>query len=323
MAVDPIYGLPKYPVLDHIAEWTKTRYLRAYQKMLTIRVYEDALAECIRQKRIPETCHLYAGQEAVAVGVSEALNKDDLVFGTYRSHGYYIARGGDLRRMTDEIFQRENSSGRRGSMHVYDSEVGILGSSAILGGSVGLALGAATAEKLKDSGRVVVGFHGDGASEEGIWYEACNIAALKGLPLILVCENNLYGTQVPISKRRPSPFIAPIAKSLGMYSLTIDGNSLSDVYFAARRAVTLALNGQPVFIEALTWRKYGHYGPGRDIGGRMRQQSEDMMWALRDPIEHFRKFLVQQDIATDVELDDIAEWVRKEVRNVIGDDAIC
>ena len=287
--------------------------------MLRIRETEERLADLVVAGQVKCPCHLYTGEEAVAVGVCFALRREDYVFGNHRSHGHYLAKGGSLKGLFAEILGRETgcSRGRGGSMHLIDVEAGVMGSAPIVAGTVSLALGAALASKIRGDGRVAVSFFGDGASGEGVLCEALNFAALKKLPILFVCENNLYSTHLSISEIRVSPKIYELAKPFGSKSFRVDGNDVLKVYDCARRAVEQCRMGQgPVFIECLTYRLRGHVGPDDNVQGAhtdIRPEAEIEKWRRKDPIVRFERYLKQRHIVSDERLADIRQSVTKEI----------
>jgi len=286
--------------------------------MMRIREFEERLADLVTQKKIITPCHLYTGQEAVAAGVCYALKKDDYLFGTHRSHGHYIAKGGDLKSAMAEIFGRATgcSRGRGGSMHLVAPDAGILGTSSIVAGSMAIAVGTALAESIRGSGRVTAVFHGDGVPEEGIWHESANLAALKRLPVIFVCENNFYCTHLSLNKRRVFDNLRDIAGNHGLETTVVDGNNVLDVYYAARDAVYKARGGHgPSFIECRTYRWRGHVGPNYDVDLGLRSQDELEAWKERCPVKHFAGFLVQNGLISE---DDLLR-MRQDVSNEIDE----
>ena len=294
-----------------------------YEKMFKIRFCEESLVEPILKEEIKCPVHLCSGQEAVSVGICSALKKDDYVFGNHRSHGHYLAKGGDLNAMVSEIYTKEGgcSKGRGGSMHLIDKEHGFLGSAPIVTGTVSLAMGAALAIKTKKEKKVSVGFFGDGATGEGVLYESFNLAALKKLPIIFVCENNLYATHLPVRECRPDYPIFKVAKPFGVSSSQIDGNDVIKVFNEAKKAVEICIKGDgPVFIECLTYRLRGHVGPSDNIQGAhtdIRPESEVKEWREKDPIKRLEKFMTENEILGEKEMDDIRQKVKEEVKNAI------
>lgn len=288
--------------------------------MLRIRHFEERIADLVTERKIITPCHLYTGQEAVATGVCYVLGKEDYVFGTHRSHGHYLAKGGDLKAAMAEIFGRSTgcSKGRGGSMHLCAPDVGILGTSSIVAGSMGISLGTALAESIRKTGRVTVVFHGDGVPEEGIWHEAANFAALNKLPILFVCENNLYCTHMPINRRRKMDNILDVAKAHGFTCFEADGNSVLDVYAKAREAVDLiqSQNG-PCFLECRTYRWRGHVGPNYDVDRGLRDQEEIDAWKARCPIVGYQRFLVSEQILSEKAALEINDEVMREVESAV------
>lgn len=288
--------------------------------MLQIREFEERVADLAAEKKVITPCHLYTGQEAVATGVCHALEKDDYLFGTHRSHGHYLAKGGDLNAAMAEIFGKATgcSRGRGGSMHLVAPEIGILGTSSIVAGSLPLAVGTALAESIRGTGRLTVVFHGDAVPEEGIWHESANLAALKKLPIIFVCENNLYCTHMALDKRRVSDNLSEIAKAHGLDPVVVDGNNVLEVYYAARDAGKKARAGQgPSFIECRTYRWRGHVGPNYDVDLGLRSQEELEAWIDRCPIKHFASFLVSNGVLSEDESVKMQQVVKKHIDEAV------
>jgi pyruvate dehydrogenase E1 component alpha subunit len=284
--------------------------------MLRIRLFEEAIGDCAARHEFKGPTHLYIGQEAVAVGVCSALEKPAYVFGGHRSHGHYLAKGGDLRALAAEIFTRSTgcSRGRGGSMHLTAPEVGVLGTSALVGGGMGTGVGAALASVMRGQDRVTAIFFGDGAIEEGVFHEAINFAALYRLPVIFVCENNLYASHMPLAIRQPQDQLYEHARPYGIPGLRIDGNDVTAVLDTARQAVARARAREgPTFIEAMTYRWRGHVGPGWDRDFNIRPESEISEWMERDPIPRYRHHLVASGAAAEAELDAVHAEVEREV----------
>jgi pyruvate dehydrogenase E1 component alpha subunit len=290
-----------------------------YRTMLRIRLCEESFVEPILNGEIRCPVHLYTGQEAIATGVCAALRKTDYIFGTHRSHGHYLAKGGGIKELVAEIFCKESgcSRGRGGSMHIIDPENGMMGSAPIVAGTIPLAVGAALASKIRGENRVTVGFLGDGAAGEGVLYESLNFASLRKLPIIFACENNLYSTHMPIRECRVSDNIYEIAKPFCIESQRIDGNDVLKVYKAAKKAVEKCRNGKgPVFLEFLTYRIRGHVGPDDNIQGDhtdIRPKEEIERWQRKDPIKKFGQFLVKNGIMSERALQGIERQAKAEV----------
>ncbi len=292
-----------------------------YTTMLKIRMVEDSIAGLVEEGEVICPCHLYSGQEGVACGVCAALTKDDWVFSTHRSHGHYIAKGGDIRSLMAEIFCRETgcSKGRGGSMHISSPAHGLPGSSAIVAGTISLAAGAALAFSLEGSEKVSVAFFGDGATNEGVFYESLNFAALHHLPVIFVCENNLYSTHMPISSCLAETDISKKAVAMGVPSVRIDGNDILEVYSASKHAVEAARKGDgPFFIECMTYRLRGHVGPSDDIEKGLRDSEELEYWMNKSPIVGMETVLLMKNILNPEEIDAIKSMVANQIEEAIS-----
>lgn len=293
--------------------------LDLHRRMLAIRLCEESLVEPILDGSIRCPVHLCSGQEAVAVGVCAALRQDDYVMGNHRSHGHFLAKGGRMEALVAEVFGKEGgcSRGRGGSMHLIDPSVGMLGSAPIVSGTISLALGAALAGKIRGDQRVAVSFFGDGATGEGVLYESLNFAALMHLPMLFVCENNLYATHMPIGDCRPACALSDIARPFGMESVCVEGNDVLAVLAVAQEAVAACREGRgPVFIEASTYRLRGHVGPDDNIQGThtdIRPPEELARWRENDPITTFEARLVAEGAASDEELARMRGEVGREV----------
>ena len=275
-------------------EHPKSEPLELYHAMLRIRLFEEALYEPILSREVKTPCHLCVGQEAIAVGVCSALRPQDQVFGNHRSHGHYLAKGGDMNKLAAEIWGKETgcSKGRGGSMHIAAPEVGFMGATPIVAGTVSLAVGAALAAKIKREDRIVVSFFGDGAMGEGVVYESLNLVALWELPIIFVCENNGYATHMPLKKHFPTKdlYLAPLDE----WCIQIDGNDVKEVYDTTQEAK----HHLPAFIEAKTYRLCGHVGPDDNILGThtdIRPKEEIEEWEKRDPIKTTRHLIYLRD----------------------------
>lgn len=294
---------------------------KLYTTMLRIRLCEESLVEPILNGKIRCPVHLCTGQEAIATGVCAAIKEDDYVFGTHRSHGHYLAKGGDMRELIAEIYGKETgcSRGRGGSMHICAPEKGMVGSAPIVAGTISLAVGAAMATKIRKGNRVTICFFGDGATGEGVFYESLNFAALKKLPVIFACENNFYSTHLPIRECRPENNIFEIGKPFCIPSFRVDGNNVLEVYEIARNAVELCRDDNgPVFIEFMTYRLRGHVGPNDNIQGDhtdIRPKDELESWFKKDPIIKLEQFLVDNQIFKKEGLEKIKEALAREVND--------
>ena len=291
-----------------------------YITMLRIRKFEERVAELLLLKEIKCPTHLYTGQEAVAAGVCAHLGKDDYVFSTHRSHGHYIAKGGDMKALMAELYGRATgcSKGKGGSMHLASPDVGLPGSVAIVAGTIPLAVGAALAFSMQEQDTVSVTFFGDGAVNEGVFYESLNFASLKKLPVIFVCENNLYSTHLPISACLADTSIYHKAKIFSMPGVRVNGNNVAEVFKAAERAIEDARRGNgPTLIECMTYRWRGHVGPHFDVDKGLRTQQELDYWMNRCPIKTLDRFLSQQNILSESEKNQIYESIEKEIEEAI------
>jgi len=301
-------------------KYSKEFLQKLYRTMLRIRVCEESLVDPILKKEVLCPVHLCSGEEAVAVGVCAALDDKDFVFGNHRSHGHFIAKGGQVKEMVAEIYVKETgcSRGRGGSMHLIDPEKGMLGSAPIVSGTISLAVGAALAFSIRKEKQVSVSFFGDGATNEGVLFECMNLAALRKLPVIFVCENNFYATHMPVAECRPDCNIVDIAKPFNISSVRVDGNNVLDVFEAAKQAVTACREGHgPFFIEAVTYRLRGHVGPDDNIQGLhtdIRPQEEVDIWKKKDPVINFEKQLLDNDILSESEVSKIKKEIDKEIR---------
>lgn len=290
-----------------------------YRKMVLIRFAEESLIDPILKGEVKTPCHLYTGEEAVAVGVCTNLNRQDLVFSNHRGHGHYLAKGGDLKKMLAEIYTKETgcSRGRGGSMHLIAPEIGFMGSAPIIAQTVALAVGVALANSIKKNSNVAVSFFGDGAAGEGIIYESLNFAGLKKLNIIFICENNFYSTHLPVAECRPDVPIYKIAEPFNIAATQTDGNNVLAVYDAARAAVSHCRSGKgPYFIECLTYRMRGHVGPDDNIQGQhtdIRPKSEIEEWRKKDPIANLENYLLAQKLFNQQEL----AMIKKEIENQV------
>ncbi len=273
--------------------------LGLYREMVNIRRTEEQLARSYQGGHIPGACHTYVGQEAVAVGVCAHLRSDDVVFSTHRGHGHALAKGVPPRDMMAELFGKATgvSRGRGGSMHLFAPEVGLMGTTGIVGPNILQATGAGYSFKLLKSDRVSVAFFGDGAVNNGAFHEGVNMAAIWDLPVLYVCENNQYATEVPFSSATRNTEVAERARSYGIPGVAVDGNDVLAVYAAAAEAIARARTGQgPTVLECRTYRTRPHAEGMRD--GGYRSTDEITEWKSRDPITALREGALSRGIAT-------------------------
>jgi len=304
-----------------IKSYPKKFLLDLYQTMLRIRTCEESLVDPILKGDVKCPVHLYSGEEAIATGVCAALSRSDYVFGNHRSHGHFIAKGGNMKALIAEIYGKETgcAQGRGGSMHLIDPENGMMGAAPIVAGTISLAVGSALASKIRNDHRISVSFFGDGATGEGVLYESLNFASLQNLPVIFVCENNLYATHMPIRECRISDSISDIGKPCNISSYRIDGNNVLEVYATSKIAVEHCKNNHgPIFMECLTYRSRGHVGPDDNIQGEhtdIRPEEEIIEWKKKDPIITFEKYLLNHDHVSKSELNTIRENIDKEIED--------
>ena len=298
--------------------WDRHLVLDLYRTMITIRFTEESFVPVILDGTVKCPVHLCSGEEAVHVGLCRVLEDSDYVLGSHRSHGHFLAKGGAIKALVAEVYCREDgcARGRGGSMHLIDTAHGMLGSAPIVAGTISLALGAALASRMRRDGRVVVSFFGDGATGEGVLYEAMNFAAVKKLPIVFACENNLYSTHMPVAEIRPPMPIADVAAPFGIPSYRLDGNDLVTVYETSKAVIAACRQGTgPVFMEFLTYRMRGHVGPNDNIQGTLtdiRPKEEIERWRGRDPIPRFETFALETG-AQPEELAAIRDAVAAEV----------
>ena len=270
------------------------KLIELYKTMQTIRMVEHRIEAEYKYDEIKTPIHLSIGQEAISAGVCMYLEKDDSVIGTHRSHAQYIAKGGDINKMISELYLRKTgcSMGRGGSMHLIDPDAGVLGSTAIVGGSIPIGTGVALAAKLQNKNNVTAIFFGDGAVDEGTFHESLNFAAIKKLPAIYICENNSYAINSHEMVRHSSNKIYKWAEGYGIPAYQIDRNDVLKVADIAQKAISRARSGEgPSLIECITYRWKGHIGTVNDVGEGQRPQAEYDYWISKCPIKWFRDYL--------------------------------
>lgn len=292
---------------------------KLYISMVRMRLCEESFVEPILKKEIKCPVHLYVGEEAISAGMGAVLKERDNVFSNHRSHGHYLAKGGDLKELISEVYGKETgcARGRGGSMHLIYPQKGFLGSAPIVAGTISLVMGAALASKIKNDKSVAVTFFGDGATGEGVLYECLNFSALKKLPLIFACENNFYSTHLPLREIRVNDNIWRVAEPFGIPSYRVDGNDVLKVYETAKKAVSHARSGKgPVFIEFRTYRLRGHVGPDDNIQGShtdIRPKKEVETWRKKDPILRFEKYIIKNNVIEKSELNKIKSQISREI----------
>lgn len=261
---------------------------RQLKMMLIIRLAEEKIGDMVATGQIKCPCHLGIGQEAIAVGISAHLQATDRVFGAHRSHSHYLALGGDVYKLFAEVLGRIGgcAKGMGGSMHLYEGDIGFIGSVPIVGATIPIAVGAALAAKMDRENNVAVSYLGDGATEEGIFHESLNLAANLKLPIIFVCENNLFASHMHIRLRQPGNSTARFAQAHHIPTEVIDGNDVVGVSNVAQKAITHARDGNgPFFLETVTYRWRGHVGPREDTDVGLKRSKDLAIWKGRDPIQ--------------------------------------
>ena len=279
---------------------TTEKQLEMLRSMQIIRRFEERASDDYQAGAIYGVVHCYIGEEAVAVGICSALNRDDQIISTHRGHGHCLAKGADLNRMMAELYGRQTGycKGKGGSMHIADFSIGMLGANGIVAGGIPIVTGAGLAAQLEGKGRVAVSFFGDGASNAGPFHESINIAATWKLPMLYVCENNLYSAGTTAAETLALSDVAARAAGYGIPGVVVDGNDVMAVYEAAEAAVNRARAGQgPTLIECKTYRWRGHTErPGQEDP---RPQDEIETWRQRDPINRFAANLMDQGVLTE------------------------
>jgi len=295
------------------------RALQMYQQMVQIRAFEEKVNELYTRAIMPGLAHLYIGQEAVAVGVCQALRRDDYITSTHRGHGHCLAKGAQPDLMFAELLGKEAGycRGKGGSMHIADAETGNLGANAIVGGSAGIATGAAFSSKWLRNGRVSTCFIGEGALGQGVLYEVMNLAALWTLPAIYVCENNLYNEYTHFTETTAGEVLARPA-AFGVLAERVDGQDVLAVFEAMTRLVERARGGGgPAFLLCDTYRYKGHHvGDVNRTYYRSKEEEHEWM-TTRDPIARFSEWLRVEGLATSADLDDLQARVSAEIEGAV------
>jgi acetoin:2,6-dichlorophenolindophenol oxidoreductase subunit alpha len=296
------------------------KLIELYETMLKIRLFEEKLIELHPEQLMKSVQHYYIGQEAVAVGVCTSLQKEDHVFSGHRSHGPYIAKGGDLNALMAELHCRVDGCcrGRGGSMHVVDQKVGHMGSFSIVGGYVPLAVGDALSFKIRHKPNVVVVFFGDGAIDEGVVYESMNFAALKKLPVVFICENNFFADYSKASARQASEDIPGKAKAFGVPAIGINGQDVVKVFTTTQEAIKRARDGKgPTLIEAKVFRFKGHCGTGEDIGPNLRTEQELESQKKKCPIIGLGKIMLSNNLLTEESIGLMKKKIQLQINEAV------
>ncbi len=294
--------------------------LDIHRRMVRIRIFEETAGKLMEDGKIPGALHLYVGQEAVASGVMVHLTNEDWITSTHRGHGHLIAKGGEFGPMFAELYGRATGycKGKGGSMHISNMELGMLGANGIVGGGPPIAVGAGFSNKYRKTDRVAVTFFGDGASNEGSFHEAANMAGLYQLPVLFVCENNGYGEYTAQSNHQAIVDVADRAAGYGMPGVIVDGMDAVAVYEAAGVAIQRAREGAgPTLLECKTYRFYDHVGV-RGMGLNYRTDDEVEEWKQRDPIALFEARLAEQNILSPEAAAAIHEEVTTQVQEAVA-----
>jgi len=295
----------------------KDKLVEMYKKMFQIRSFEEKVFELYARNLVPGTIHLYAGEEAVAVGVCSNLRKDDYITSTHRGHGHCIAKGAQLKRIMAEILGKKTGycKGKGGSMHIADFNVGMLGATAVVGAGLPIAMGAGLSVKLRGLDNVVACFFGDGASNQGTFHEAINMAAVWKLPVIFVCENNVYAMGTRQSTVMLTESVADRAVAYGIPGVAVDGNDVLAVYEVAHKAVGRARTGEgPMLVECKTYRHKGH---SRIDPAKYRPKEEVAEWLRKDPIKRFKETLLQTKVLLEAETQKIEKEALTEIEEAV------
>lgn len=293
--------------------------LRLHEELLRVRTTEETLARRYPENEMRTPAHFGTGQEAVAVGVCHALRKDDVIFSHHRCHNHYLAKGGSPYELAAELYGRVDgcSRGRGGSVHLTAPDLGVVATSAILGEMAAVAVGAALAFQMDQVDRVAVSFFGEGSMEEGAFYETLNYASIKKLPVLFVCENNLYSTESPLSVRQaPGTDLCERVRAFKVHAERIDGNDVLEVYRTAQAAVAKLRRGEgPAFLECMTYRWREHVGPlfDHDQNRTYRTREEVEAWMLRCPVKRNAARLIELGLASESQLETLQNKIETEI----------
>lgn len=303
--------------MSPLAGLSDERLVELLRQMQLIRAFEWKADQLYAEGKVHGTMHLSIGQEAAAVGAIAALEPDDYIFSTHRGHGHCLAKGADVNLMMAEFRGKESGycRGRGGSMHIADLEGGNLGANGVVGGGLAMACGAALAQKMQGTGKVVLCFFGDGASNQGIFHEALNMAAIWDLPVVYFCENNQYGMSMHVRRSTAVERISDRACAYGFPGKTVDGNDLLEVYEATKESVARARAGDgPSLVEGVTYRWKGHSKSDAD---RYRTKEEIEEWKAKDPIVRFEELLIHEGVLTPDQARTIESQAQTEIDSAV------
>ena len=295
----------------------KEKLIDMYRTMVRIRRFEERVSREFADGNIPGSVHVYIGEEAVATGAIAHLRKDDYIMSTHRGHGHMIAKGGQTDRMMAELFAKKTGYclGKGGSMHIADLEIGILGAAGIVGSGIPIATGAGLSAKMRGTDQVTLCFFGDGASNLGRFHEGVNLGAVWKLPVIYICENNLWAVSVPTSCSLAISNIADRAIGYGIPGIVVDGMDVMAVYEATGEAVARARRGEgPSLIEAKTYRFRGHF---EGDSGTYRPKEEIEEWLKRDPLKSFKEKLLEMKLLTEKKAEEIDQEMLAEIDQAV------
>ena len=302
--------------------YNKEVSLKLLRGMELVRRVEEGIADRYPQGQMRCPTHLSIGQEASAVGVGLALRSTDLAISTHRAHAHYLAKGGDLKAMLAEIYGKLAgcSKGRGGSMHLIDLSVGFVGSTAIVGNSIPIGVGLGLSLQLNKSTDISVIFFGDGSTEEGAFYEAVNFSIVRNLPVLFVCENNLYSVYSPLSVRQPSGRkIYEMVAAMGIATMHADGNDVEKSYQAAQEAINFVRSGKgPYFLELSTYRWREHCGPNYDNDIGYRSEAEFLDWKKRDPVASYAEKLIKNNLLDSIEYLNMQNQIDDQINEAFG-----
>lgn len=299
---------------------SKEKLLELYTTLVKCRLFEERIVDLYARGQVPGLAHLYIGEEAMAAGVCGALRDDDYITSTHRGHGHVVAKGAELDRMMAELYGKRSGycKGKGGSMHIADMALGILGANGIAGGGLPIAVGAGWSAKWRGTDQVTACFFGDAASNNGTFHESLNLAAVHRLPVVFVCENNLYGISVSQVKHQVITDVSVRADGYGMPGVTIDGMDVTEVYNTTVKAVERARAGEgPTLIEGKTYRFRGHHEGDPNQGARYRDKSEIEGWKEKCPIVRLGKQLVESKVATKENLDEIHMKIEQDLDHAV------
>ena len=292
-------------------------WMRLYTQMLRVRLAEEKIAALYAEQEMRCPVHLCIGQEAVAAGVCAALLPQDYTMSAHRAHGHYLAAGGSLKAMMAELYGKVTGCcrGKGGSMHLIDLSAGFLGAVPIVGSTIAIGVGAAFGSALRGENRVTIIFFGEAATEEGVFHESINFAALHRLPVVFVCENNLYSVYSPLSVRQPEGLrVYEMARGHGVEAQQADGNDVVEVHRLASSAVSKAREGGgPTLLEFMTYRWREHCGPSFDNSLGYREEQEFLEWQKRCPLDRMRGRLLSEQICTEDDLESVRQCIEDEV----------